>query len=298
MAARLLVAFALLAALTPVAAEPLTLPDAHASFGPVSAHLDDDDVQVDTGLPLPVGVDRTVALPLLPDLSVENRPATAAEGEDSLAPASTVGGPLQALRQVPPQAIAVGSPFLAALLTLAAWLSKPAVGLFSRIEDDALAAHPLRRQALDLIAANPGVTVQGVRRSLGVAWGTAVYHLGRLERAGLVAVRHREGRRGHWPLGQAPPRDALAPTGEALARLVRERPGLAQTSSRGWPASARPPRASSCAASSRRASCRRGAPAGPCCTSRRRASTASCRPTRPSEPPHRCEVRDLARNGM
>jgi DNA-binding transcriptional ArsR family regulator len=70
--------------------------------------------------------------------------------------------------------------------------------------------------------------VQDIRRSLGIAWGTAVYHLGRLERAGQVAVRHVGGHRGHWPLGQAPSRDALAPTGQALASLVRDRPGLTQ----------------------------------------------------------------------
>jgi len=44
-----------------------------------------------------------------------------------------------------------------------------------------------------------------------------------------VAVRRVAGRRGHWPLGQAPARDALAPTGEAFARLVRDHPGLPQS---------------------------------------------------------------------
>ena len=234
MAARLVLVSALLALAATAPAGAAPLPDepgiagTHTSVGPVQVETGTDTVSVDTGLPAAVDVDRTVRLPLVPDLSVKVHPEATPDQDDSPASPS-----LQSRRgvQVPaptPLLLVAGTSLLATILLVAAWLAQQSLGLFSRIEDDALAAHPLRRQALDLIAANPGATVQDVRRGLGVAWGTAVYHLGRLERAGLVAVRHREGRRGHWPLGQAPPRDALAPTGEALARLVRERPGLPQ----------------------------------------------------------------------
>jgi DNA-binding transcriptional ArsR family regulator len=131
-----------------------------------------------------------------------------------------------------PEAAAATS-LAAVLLAALAWLARCLVlGVpffaFSRIEDDALAAHPQRRRALDYITANPGANIAQVRRALGLAWGTTVYHLSRLERAGLVAVRHVGGQRTHWPLGSAPAKDALPGTGRTLARLVHERPGLAQ----------------------------------------------------------------------
>ena len=226
----LLLVSALLAAVAPAGGSPLHDPSAHV--GPASVHADAKAVRVAGDLPLPIRVNTTLGLPLLPDLSIDAGwdPASASS-RGGVAPAS---GAIRAAHTTERAAtptlplVAVGSSLLAAALGLGAWLASPAFGLFSRIEDDALATHPLRRQALDYIAANPGASVQDMRRSLGVAWGTAVYHLGRLERAGLVAVRHREGRRGHWPLGQAPAQGSLESTAEALARLVRDHPGLPQ----------------------------------------------------------------------
>jgi DNA-binding MarR family transcriptional regulator len=203
------------------------LPEQDVAVGPVGVSTGSDGVEVATDLQ-----DLPVALPVdldAPLLSLETGPAAEASPQS----AGRSGGtrwadPVQAIQDAPPAALFAGSSLLATLLAIGAWALRPALGLFSRIEDGDLATHPLRRQALDYIAANPGATVQDVRRSLGIAWGTAVYHLGRLERAGQVAVRHLGGRRGHWPLGQAPARDALAPTGQALVSLVRERPGLSQ----------------------------------------------------------------------
>lgn len=227
-AGRFLVPF-LLAALVPaVGAEVLPPADPKLPPAQLSLGMDLGEAHLSADLPLDVSVEATVEVPTLADLPLGSRPAPAAEENPAAATASTPGGAWHAPQAVLVPTVIAGSSLLATTLALAAWLAKPALGLFSRIETDALAQHPLRRQALDLIAANPGATVQSVRKGLGIAWGTAVYHLGRLERAGLVAVRHSEGRRGHYPLGQAPARDALAPTSEALARLVRERPGLPQ----------------------------------------------------------------------
>jgi DNA-binding MarR family transcriptional regulator len=209
-------------------ADPVQLPETRLDpVGPVSLGTDPDGARIATDLPLPLDVDTGLSVPGLPSLSLEAAPGATADPTGP-SPASSSKGPLQAIQDAPPEALFAGSSLLATILAFTVWLAKPAFGLFSRIEDDALARHPLRRQALDYIAANPGASLQQLQRDLGCAWGTAVYHLGRLERAGLVAVRHVEGRRGHWPLGQAPARDALAPTGAALARLVRERPGLPQ----------------------------------------------------------------------
>lgn len=196
--------------------------------GPVGLSADGGDVAVSVDAPLPVSGTH-VQLPAGLDLSLDSGSGSAdAAGNDAAGSASVSSGPLAALADAPPAAVAAGGSLLAGILAFLVWLARPALGLFSRIEDDELASHPLRRQALDFIAANPGASVKDVQRTLGIAWGTTVYHLGRLERAGLVAVRRVGGRAGHWPLGQAPARDALAPTGQALADLVRQNPGLSQ----------------------------------------------------------------------
>jgi DNA-binding MarR family transcriptional regulator len=246
MAAGLLVVSALVLGLAPVGEplEPLaplapadsfeTTPQ--ASVGPVS--VDSSGVAVATDLPLPTDLETGVSLcATCPGLTLAaGQGATAQAAPASPAPSSKNEGAMAIIRDAPPEAVVAGSSLLATALAALAWFGRAALaaglahalGLFSRIDDGALASHPLRRQALDYIATNPGAGIQDIRRGLGIAWGTAVYHLGRLERAGLVAVRSIGGRRGHWPLGQAPARDALAATGQALARLVRERPGLAQ----------------------------------------------------------------------
>lgn len=232
MAAGLLVLSALVLGLAPAggseADATVGLPAAPGPLGEVAVSADDGGASLSTGLTDPVTVDTSV----LPDLPVSLRTGetqASEDGDEAAGPTSSwASAPLQALRDAPPEALFAGSSVLATLLAFAAWFAKPAFGLFSRIEDDALAGHPMRRQALDAIAANPGATLQDLRRILGCSWGTAVYHLGRLEGAGLVAVRRVAGRRGHWPLGQAPARDALAPTGQAFATLVRDHPGLPQ----------------------------------------------------------------------
>ncbi|MEK6976424.1 MAG: winged helix-turn-helix transcriptional regulator [Candidatus Thermoplasmatota archaeon] len=123
---------------------------------------------------------------------------------------------------------------IAAALTALVWTLLRAFGVapllpfFSRIEDDQLTAHPARRAALEVIQANPGATIQDIQAALGLAWGTTVHHLRRLDRAGLIAVRRDGGRRGHWPLGQAPPRDGLSSADRAVAALVKSAPGLTQ----------------------------------------------------------------------
>lgn len=233
MAYGLLVMSALVLGLAPPAEgggqDLLDLPDLGvAPVGPVGVSTGPAGIDVATDLDL-VGVETGVDLPLLPGVSVEVAPGATAGQDPAAAPAGRAPEGPRAVDDLPPAAVAAGSSVLATLLGLALWVgARPALGLFSRIEDGDLASHPLRRQALDVIAANPGASVQDVRRALGIAWGTAIYHLGRLERAGLVAVRRAGGRSGHWPLGQAPSHDALPPTAKALADLVLGRPGLSQ----------------------------------------------------------------------
>ena len=115
------------------------------------------------------------------------------------------------------------------------WLAAVPLGaLFSRIDDDELKEQPVRAAILGHLEANAGATIQEVRDALGVAWGTAVYHLGRLERARHVVSR-RDGRlRRFWRMDdpEARHRGAAAllkgETSRRIADLVQARPGIHQ----------------------------------------------------------------------
>lgn len=179
------------------------------------------------------GTTRVAACDGCPLLATDLLPEPAAEDAQAAGATDASSRDRSALGDLSATEAAAATSLSAAVLAALAWLAQRlAVGLplfgFSRIDDDKLARHPARQLALQFIAANPGANIQDVRRALGLAWGTTVYHLGRLEKGGLVAVRHVGGERRHWPLGAAPSRDALPATGRALAALVQERPGLAQ----------------------------------------------------------------------
>lgn len=182
-----------------VTVDPLLLPDATVPLPELG--LGPDDPADDAQTPGPQGTSPSALDHLLPD----SAPARTAAGASILAGLAALGWAI--LR--------------------AAGLA-PLLPFFSRIEDGELARHPARRQALDFIAANPGCNLQELRHALGLAWGTTVHHMARLEKAGLVAVRHIAGQRTHWPIGGAPPAAALPATSRALASLVQARPGLDQ----------------------------------------------------------------------
>lgn len=168
----------------------------------------------------------------LPDLGL----GADGSARDAGAPGAQDPSPSFVAQLVPestPARAAAGASILAALTVLGLAILRavalaPLLPFFSRIEDGELAQHPARRQALDFITANPGCNLQELRQTLGLAWGTTVYHMARLEKSGLVAVRHIAGQRTHWPLGGAPPPATLPPTSRALASLVQARPGLDQ----------------------------------------------------------------------
>lgn len=217
-------------------------PDAATSMSAPSCPLDVDAEatllqaavcveRVATGLPQ-VTTDVRVTLPdaLLPD----GEAAPAVDGRSTQAGRHDEGAGQAGPAVQTPVGRAVAGMSVAAALTAVGWALlrasalAPLLPFFSRIEDDQLAAHPARRAALDVIHANPGATIQDIQAALGLAWGTTVHHLRRLDRAGLIAVRRDGGRCGHWPLGQAPPRDGLSSADRAVAALVKSSPGLTQ----------------------------------------------------------------------
>ncbi len=72
----------------------------------------------------------------------------------------------------------------------------PLLGLYSRVKDDDLLENETRKGIHSTLEENPGTTIQELRERLDIAWGTTVYHLEKLERAGiLVSQRHGNHRR-------------------------------------------------------------------------------------------------------
>jgi len=106
--------------------------------------------------------------------------------------------------------------------------------LFSRIAGEDLLENPARARVHEAIAQEPGLSMQDVRDRAGIAWGTTVHHLARLEHHGLVVSVRDGGSRRYFPANTTAARyrrelSALAhPTTLALARAVAQSPGIDQ----------------------------------------------------------------------
>lgn len=107
--------------------------------------------------------------------------------------------------------------------------------LFSRIERSSLLDNPVRARILDTIAQDPGISLSDVTARAGVAWGTAVHHLRRLERHGAIVSLRPLAHRRYFVTDSpgAAQRSAVAvvmhPTARRIACLVSQRPGIDQT---------------------------------------------------------------------
>ncbi|MEA3191525.1 MAG: Helix-turn-helix domain [Thermoplasmata archaeon] len=160
-----------------------------------------------------VGHDRLVhATPGQPErqetsvLRLEDSGAVLAEGgtdpsgpEAGAPPFDTTGADLQGAtideaswRAPVAVAAAGGAGLLAAAVT--AWLAwKPSVlgvALFSRIQEQRLLDHPVRRRILDVVAGQPGIHGAELVRRVGAARGSVAHHVAKLVDAGqLVATQ-------------------------------------------------------------------------------------------------------------
>lgn len=107
--------------------------------------------------------------------------------------------------------------------------------LFSRIAANKILDNGVRGRVHDAIGENPGITIKEITTLLGIGWGTAVYHLARLEQERLVvSERHRQFRRYFRNGGGIVNDDKTAyaelknPTTQRIAAQILERPGSAQ----------------------------------------------------------------------
>jgi DNA-binding MarR family transcriptional regulator len=111
----------------------------------------------------------------------------------------------------------------------------PFVPLFSRIQGSKVLDNPVRAHVHQVVVQDPGLSVEEVRSRAGIAWGTAVHHLRRLEDTGLLVSVTQNARRRYFAANTpaSSRRTHVAaltqPTARRVADLVRRRPGLDQT---------------------------------------------------------------------
>jgi len=109
------------------------------------------------------------------------------------------------------------------------------LGLYSRLARSELLDHKRREALLALVRSSPGMTLSAIAKRSALAWGTAVYHLDRLERAGFLVSERNAGRRCYF-VATGVPRDARASLGtlqqettRSVATFGAERPGATQS---------------------------------------------------------------------
>ena len=158
---------------------------------------------------------------------VDPSPSADAKGDAGLALATFV--PTQG------QAAAVG--MVATLVGLLYWLwptlkHGPLLGLFSRLGGPELLEHPSRANLVQIVQAEPGIHFQDLVRRSGLPNGTAVHHLAKLTKAGLLSARPL-GRYTCYFLGSSPDRVALAQApalrsdgARKVYELIQASPGL------------------------------------------------------------------------
>lgn len=107
--------------------------------------------------------------------------------------------------------------------------------LYSRFAPNELLEHERRERVIGLVRARPGIGPTDIGAALGASWGVTIYHLDRLEKAGLVTSQ-RVGHHRCYFLPGALPRDDQRKVGmfrvdttRRVATLVAEKPGLTQT---------------------------------------------------------------------
>lgn len=106
--------------------------------------------------------------------------------------------------------------------------------LYSRLARGDMLDNEVRAKLHELVSENPGLALQELCKLSGAGWGTTVYHLQRLEQAGLVTSKKQGHHRRFYTVGEVDRRDVDAlgilrnETPQAIARYLLESPGCNQ----------------------------------------------------------------------
>lgn len=200
--------------------------------------------------PLPVGVapiqtvaESVLAHPLDPQLRGETSPlalllprsdaraAMAAPAYEGAGP-----GPGQAAEMVAAGTLGALATFALKFEPLRRGLFLLAMPLYSRLRRSELLDNAVRERIHRTVQAHPGVSIIQVCRATKVGWGTAVYHLQRLERDRMIVSRRDGQYRRFFLNGHAPEAGSVDLAGRALAHplaarvagFVQANPGAAQ----------------------------------------------------------------------
>lgn len=131
---------------------------------------------------------------------------------------------------LPPEAL----PAVAATAGIGALALFAGFALYSRLARSDLLDHERRDAVYKLVQEEPGISLSDVAQRTGLGWGTAVYHLDRLERNQFVTSEKKGGKRCYFPVGTVP-KDARAPLAtlredalRVVATYVQAKPGTTQ----------------------------------------------------------------------
>lgn len=135
-----------------------------------------------------------------------------------------------------PEVVATAG-LLALFQALGVWrvLGIGLIGLYSRLTKSDLLDNAHRDRVYKLIQETPGLGLSEVSQRTGLGWGTTVYHLDRLERAGFVAAERGGLHKCYFPVGTLRPEarkgmGALkADTTRSIAAYLVAKPGATQS---------------------------------------------------------------------
>lgn len=250
----------LIALLIAVAAASLLVQSAHAA--PLSTDMGPLHLATDVDLPLgaPLGV--PVALPAapgglalpsgiasvpaaaqgvlaqpgaafstsaLPGLGLGPRASAQGTGGPAPGPAKALEPSSQGAEMAAAGALAAAGTFALKLEPVRRGVFLLALPLYSRLRRSQLLENGVRERIYKAIEAHPGLSIIQVCRAAKVGWGTAVYHLQRLERDRLIASRRDGQYRRFFLNGQAPDPGAVSLAERTLAHpLARRIAGFVQ----------------------------------------------------------------------
>ena len=174
-------------------------------------------------------------------LDLDTRLDATLDGVLDLAPTQTESeGPAIPVRMPSPREVAVPSGLAilgAAAYAVARWrLIGPwfLLPLYSRLANGDLLKNEVRAKLHDVLTEHPGLSLQELCEASGAGWGTTVYHLQRLEQAGMITSKRQGHHRRFYVQGEVDRRDMAAlgmlrnETPAKIARYLLEDPGCNQ----------------------------------------------------------------------